>query len=125
MAIPAPLPSVGPLRLPLFHPATCVHPQGRPRRRATPAPGRSGGAAAPRWARGQSRGQGVATGGGRAPEGSAKMPFVFPIRRSKRQAPIYVSRNAIDLPQAEPPKCLQTCLVDVIVGVGRTNYPAD
>ena len=62
------------------------------------APGRVDGAAAPRWARGRSRGAGAAlAGGGAAPVGgarggrggasggrknAAKMPFEFPSRRA-------------------------------------------
>ena len=51
------------------------------------APGHTGGAAAPRWARGRSRGEGwpLAGGGGgsggvRSRGAGAQMPFVFPIR---------------------------------------------
>ena len=51
------------------------------------APGRTGGAAARRWARGRSRGEGWplaggggSSGGGRSRGAGAQMPFEFPIR---------------------------------------------
>ncbi len=75
------LPPVAPLSSPpLPHPAPPVQAALRL------ALGRAGGAAATRWARGQSCGRGVAAGrwcwGACCRGGSAKRPFVFPIRSS-------------------------------------------
>jgi hypothetical protein len=46
-------------------------------------------------------------------------------RRSKRQEPTHVPCRVLELPQAEPPRCLQDHWVGVIVGVGRIHHPAD